>query len=58
MLAQSVLAVLLYSVYFCSAEEPTSTISGAPTDVQVVAIVPTDDGQIGINPVDIPPKDY
>lgn len=53
MLLQYCLVVLLSSITSCFGQSGTPTEAGLG-DLGILAIVPTETGQIGINPVDIP----
>ena len=54
MLAVQTCAVLALALSAALAQ-PGITKGSGPTGVQIAAVVPTSAGEIGINPVDIPP---
>ncbi|KPM42160.1 hypothetical protein AK830_g4435 [Neonectria ditissima] len=57
MLLQPSLFLVLSSVSFCFGQDATPTVTVPDDGLGVMAIVPTTTGQIGINPVDIPPPE-
>ncbi|KAH7165280.1 hypothetical protein EDB81DRAFT_942360 [Dactylonectria macrodidyma] len=57
MLLQYSLVCFLSSIPFCFGQDGTPTMTALADGLGVLAIVPTTTGQIGINPVDIPPPE-
>lgn len=51
------MALAISLVSFAHGQAPSRTASPLlPDGVQIMAIIPTEAGQIGINPVDVPPE--
>lgn len=57
MFLQSSLIFVLSSISLCFGQDGTPTVTALEDALGVMAIVPTTTGQIGINPVDIPPPE-
>ena len=49
------IALAISLVSFAHGQEPSRTAI-LPDGVHIAAIIPTEPGQIGINPVDVPPE--
>lgn len=51
------MALAISLVSFAHGQAPSRTANPLlPDGVQIMAIIPTEAGQIGINPVDVPPE--